>query len=81
MTSPRLPLSFSIDPDSAFDTLEVVMAIARRIGLHLLHLRAGADRVFLVLGGSNDDALALFYARLHNVIGVHDINVGSLYVA
>ena len=73
MTSARLPLSFSIDPDSTFDTLEMVLAIARRIGLRLCHLRVRADRVFLELSASEDDALALFSARLHNVIGVHDI--------
>lgn len=73
MTCARLPLSFSIDPDSTFDTLEMVLAIARRIGLRLLHLRVRGEQVVLELGADDDDPLALFAARLHNVIGVHDI--------
>lgn len=74
MTCAHLSLSFSIDPDSPFDTLEMVLAIARRIGLQLaqLELRAGA-RVFIALRADDDDPLALFCARLHNVIGVHEV--------
>ena len=74
MTSARLPLSFSIDPDSTLDTLEMVLAIARRIGLHLAHLELrGAGRVCIELRAFDPDALALFCARLHNVIGVHQV--------
>jgi hypothetical protein len=74
MTCVHLSLSFSIDPDSTFDTLEMVLAIARRIGLQLakLELRAGA-RVFIALRADDADPLALFCARLHNVIGVHEV--------
>lgn len=74
MTCAHLSLSFSIDPDSTFDTLEMVLAIARRIGLHLayLELRAG-ERVFIALHAGDHDPLALFCARLHNVIGVHEV--------
>lgn len=74
MTLHRLPLSFTIDPDSPFDTLEMVLAVARRIGLRLFHLRVRDERVYLELGAGDDDALALFSARLENVIGVHDIS-------
>ena len=73
MTSARLPFSFSIDPDTPFDTLEMVLAIARRIGLRLLYLSVRDEQVMLELGAGGDDPLALFAARLHNVIGVHDI--------
>jgi hypothetical protein len=74
MTCAHLSLSFSIDPDSTFDTLEMVLAIARRIGLQLtrLELRAG-QRVFIALRADDDDPLALFRARLHNVIGVDEV--------
>jgi hypothetical protein len=74
MTSARLPLRFSIDQDSTLDTLEMVLAIARRIGLRLAHLELrGAGQVCLELRAGEADALALFCARLHNVIGVHDV--------
>ena len=73
MTCARLPLSFSIDPTSTFDTLEMVLAIARRIGLRLHYLRVRGEQVVLEMGAADDDPLALFAARLHNVIGVHDI--------
>lgn len=73
MTSARLPLAFSLDPDSTFDTLEMVLAIARRIGLHLARLEFDAGRVCIDLHAGDDDPLALFRARLDNVIGVHDV--------
>jgi acetolactate synthase regulatory subunit len=74
MKPARLPLSFSIDPNSTLDTLEMVLAIARRIGLHLAQLELrGAGRVFIELRAGDDDALALFCARLHNVIGVDEV--------
>ncbi|MES2019321.1 MAG: hypothetical protein V4484_22750 [Pseudomonadota bacterium] len=75
MTSARLPLHFSLDPDSQLDTLEMVLAIARRIGLRLAHLQLRDERVFVELHAGEPDALDLFCARLHNVIGVHDIVV------
>lgn len=73
MTSARLPLSFSIDPDSTFDTLEMVLAIARRIGLRLARLEVDAGQVLIDLHAGHADPLALFHARLNNVIGVHDV--------
>ncbi len=73
MTSARLPLCFCIDPDSPLDTLEMVLAIARRIGLQLDQLQLRGDQVFLALRAGDQDALALFCARLHNLIGVHSI--------
>jgi hypothetical protein len=75
MTSARLPLSFSIDPDSTLDTLEMVLAIARRIGLHLAQLQLRGSQAYLELHAADDDPLALFCARLHNVIGVYDIDL------
>jgi hypothetical protein len=75
MTSARLPLTFCIDPDSTLDTLEMVLAIARRIGLHLAHLQLRGNQAFLELHAAEHDPLALFCARLHNVIGVHDIDL------
>jgi acetolactate synthase regulatory subunit len=73
MTSARLPLSFSVDPDSTFDTLEMVLAIARRIGLHLAGLTVDAGHVHIDLHAADADPLALFHARLNNVIGVYDV--------
>jgi hypothetical protein len=73
MTCARLPLCFRVDPDSPLDTLETVLAIARRIGLHLAWLQLRGDQAWLELHAADHDPLALFSARLHNVIGVHDI--------
>lgn len=75
MTPSHLPLNFSIDPDHVFDTLETVLAIARRIGLRMAHLQLRGETVFIDLHAGDADALTLFRARLHNVIGVHDIVV------
>lgn len=75
MTSASLPLSFCIDPERTLDTLEMVLAIARRIGLHLTQLQLQGNRAFLELEAADDDPLALFCARLHNVVGVHDIDL------
>lgn len=73
MNCARLPLSFCVDPDTKFDTLEMVLAIARRIGLHLARLELEADQVFIDLHAGEPDPLALFHARLNNVIGVYDV--------
>lgn len=73
MTSARLPLSFSVDPDSTFDTLEMVLAIARRIGLRLARFEFDGARVVLDLHAGDADPLALFHARLNNVIGIYDV--------
>jgi len=73
MTCARLLLSFSVDPATTFDTLEMVLAIARRIGLHLARLEVDAGRVRIDLQAGHADPLALFHARLNNVIGVYDV--------
>ncbi len=80
MTCTHLPLSFSVDNDAIFDTLEAVLAIARRGGLHLssLHLHDGnSGRVCMELLAPEPCPLDLFVARLHNVIGVHDLEVAA----
>lgn len=77
MTCAHLPLSFSVEHGTTFDTLEAILAIARRGGLRLarLHVQAStaADCVSIDLLADDPDLLALFEARLHNVIGVEDI--------
>ena len=78
MTCAHLPLTFSVDNDTTFDTLEAVLAIARRGGLRLsrLHVQAAApaDLVSMDLLADDPDLLALFAARLNNVIGVADVD-------
>jgi len=73
MNDHRLPLTFSLDPDSLLDTLEAVLAIARRGNLRLARLQMNEGAVALELAAHDRDLLDLFGARLHNVIGVHDI--------
>ncbi|MEJ7804501.1 MAG: hypothetical protein WKG03_01070 [Telluria sp.] len=75
MTSTCLTLTFSVEPDSTLDTLEAVLAIARRGGLRLSGLvHAGrTSRCCMHLLAPEPDLLDLFEARLRNVIGVHDI--------
>jgi hypothetical protein len=73
MNYSHLPLTFSLDQDSTLDTLEAVLAIARRGGLRLANLNLNNHRVAVDLEAEDADLLALFSARLHNVIGVHDI--------
>ncbi len=72
-----LPLTFSLDADHALDTLEAILAIARRGNLRLARLHVQHSTVALELGADDADLLALFSARLHNVIGVHDITVSA----
>jgi acetolactate synthase regulatory subunit len=78
MTSALLPLSFTLDQASALDTLEAVLAIARRGGLRLARLSvasaASADLVSMELLAADPDLLALFEARLRNVIGIDDLD-------
>ena len=78
MTCAHLPLTFSVDKDTTLDILEAVLAIARRGGLRLsrLHLQAAApaDLVSMDLLADDPDLLALFAARLNNVIGVTDVD-------
>ena len=73
MNDYRLPLTFSLDPDRVLDTLEAVLAIARRGNLRLARLQLDSGAVALELDAHDPDLLDLFGARLHNVIGVHDI--------
>ncbi len=77
MTSAYLPLTFCLDPDSAIDTLEAVLAIARRGGLQLsslnLHARQTDQQVSLELLGADADMLDLFERRLGNLFGVFNI--------
>lgn len=77
MNRAHLPLNFSIDSASTFDTLEAVLAIARRGNLRLmrLHVQASAsdNLVSMELQADDPDLLDLFDARLRNVIGVHGI--------
>lgn len=73
----QLALTFSIDPQHTLDTMEAVLAIARRGGLQLgalqLGPRAQDGRAYLELQAPDPDLLDLFLARLHNLIGVADI--------
>jgi hypothetical protein len=73
MTCARLSIGFSIEPDSTFDTLETVLATARRTGMRLARLEVRAHKVALELDAGDEDLCSLFSARLHNVIGVHDV--------
>lgn len=90
MNDAHLPLRFSVPKTATLDTLEAVLAIARRGGLHLAALEldssAAHDSVFLKLGAVEADLLDLFMARLHNVIGIIEIcplpeKVVRMYVA
>jgi len=74
-----LALTFSLDHDSALDTLEAVLAIARRGGLHLEKLNLNNHRVAAELRADDADLLTLFSARLHNLIGVHDISLSPSF--
>ncbi|HEX8613218.1 MAG TPA: hypothetical protein VF800_18160 [Telluria sp.] len=77
MNDSHLPLRFSVPKTATLDTLEAVLAIARRGGLHLaaLELDSGAttDVIYLTLRAIDPDLLDLFMARLHNVIDIIDI--------
>jgi hypothetical protein len=73
MNSPRLCLTFRVDPDSPLDTLEMVLATARRISLRLARMQVRGELVFLDLRADEEGPLTLFCARLHNLIGVHSI--------
>lgn len=73
MNNHRLPLTFSLDPDSLLATLEAVLAIARRGNLRLARLQLDGGAVALELDAHDPDLLDLFGARLSNVIGVYEI--------
>jgi hypothetical protein len=70
-------LTFTLEPASLIDTLEAVLAIARRGGLRLAALTLQRQQVALELEADDSDLIDLFNARLHNVIGVHDIAVSD----
>jgi acetolactate synthase regulatory subunit len=78
MNHAHRPVSFSVDKDHTLDTMEAVLAIARRGGLRLgaLQLRSQerSDRIYLELLAPEPDLLDLFMARLHNQIGVDAID-------
>lgn len=78
MNHAHRPVSFSVDKDLTLDTMEAVLAIARRGGLRLgaLQLRSQdhSDRVYLELLAPEPDLLDLFMARLSNQIGVEAID-------
>jgi len=68
----QLTVTFSVDPAHAFDTLEAVLAIARRGGLQLGALDyCRHARVDLL--APDPRLLDLFLARLCNQIGVDAI--------
>ncbi|MCE3606024.1 hypothetical protein LXA47_20790 [Massilia sp. P8910] len=77
MNDSHLPLRFSVPRTTTLDTLETVLAIARRGGLQLAALeldsRGADDTIFLKLRAPDTDLLDLFMARLYNVIGITDI--------
>lgn len=81
MNDAHLPLAFSVDKSTSLDTLEAVLAIARRGGVRLasLHLQAHdtADLVTMELVAGERDLLDLFDARLRNLIGVHGIETAG----
>ena len=70
-------LTFTLEPASVLDTLEAVLAMARRGGLRLAALHLQRQEVALELEADDGDLIELFNARLHNVIGVHDIAVSD----
>jgi hypothetical protein len=73
----HLPVRFSIDKDRTLDTMEAVLAIARRGGLTLgklqLQARDSFDHAYLELQAHDPALLDLFLLRLQNVVGVADI--------
>jgi acetolactate synthase regulatory subunit len=82
MTSALLPLTFSVDKDTALDSLEAVLAIARRGGLSLAALQvtsvAAGKLIAIELLAGERDLLDLFSARLHNLVDVYDIATGPI---
>ena len=82
MTSALLPLTFYVDKATALDTLEAVLAIARRGGLSLAALQvtsADAGKLISIeLLAKDGDLLDLVSARLRNLVDVFDIATGSI---
>ena len=80
MKNALLPLSFSVASRDTLDTLEAVLAIARRGGLRLaalkVHARSDAcDEVDLILAAVEADLLDLFLARVRNLFCVEELRV------
>ena len=80
MNDAKLSLNFQFPTADTFDTLEAVLAIARRGGLHLRAMRVSAPSVhrmsaFLQLEAHEGDLLDLFIARLQNLFCVEDVQV------
>jgi hypothetical protein len=77
MNTCHLPVHFCIEKDRTLDTMEAVLAIARRGGLTLgklqLHSRGEDDLAMLELRASDPALLDLFLLRLSNLIGIADI--------
>lgn len=80
-------LTFLLEPAGTLDTLEAILATARRGGLTLgglrLHRAGRDDLVYLRLRSDDADLLDLFTLRLNNIIGVHEIRrlpVDQLYI-
>lgn len=77
MTSKHLPLTFYLDRECTLDTIEAVLAIARRGGLRLANLTLreedASSRVCLEVVAEDPDRLDLFIARLGNLFGVHGV--------
>ncbi len=82
---PQLQVAFSLHKADTLDVIEAVLAIARRGGLQLqalqLRSRSSDDAAFLALAAPDTDLLDLFLHRLHNVIGVHDIDAAHARAA
>lgn len=82
MNDTRLSLTFYLSQADSFDTLEAVLATARRGGLtmHAMHvINADAERMHTVLAlkANCPELLDLFVARLHNLYCVEDVEVHS----
>jgi acetolactate synthase regulatory subunit len=75
-------LTFCTDKDTTIDSLEAVLAIARRGGLQLSRLQLQArdahDQVSIELVADDGDLLELFVHRLRNRFGVFGIERGAM---
>ena len=74
MNTTQKSYRFCIEPDDPIATLEVVLAIIRRLGIELRSLRTTATAqgldVQLRLAARDEDPLTLCRMRLHNVVGI-----------
>lgn len=73
----KADLTLTLEHPDTLDTLEAVLATARRGGLelHALHLvrHAHDTAVALAIGTNDADRIDLFKHRLRNIIGVLDV--------